>query len=200
MYDWRTLSDPERAKLLKSRKAELHPWHAPPRFDYKGKTKFIVTASCYEHQHIIGISPERMAECEDALLEVCNQHCTDVFAWCVLPNHYHVSIETNDVRNFQSELGKFHGRTSFRWNGEDEMRGRKVWYRSFERPMESERHFYVSLNYIHNNPVKHGYVDRWQEWPFSSAREFLKKVGRDEAMRFWREYPVLDYGKEWDAN
>jgi len=41
-------------------------------------------------------------------------------------------------------------------------------------------------------------TDRWQDWPFSSAREYLAAVGRAEAERLWREYPVLDYGKGWD--
>jgi putative transposase len=34
--------------------------------------------------------------------------------------------------------------------------------------------------------------------PFSSAQQFLESVGREEAERVWREYPVLDYGRGWD--
>lgn len=200
MYDWRQIPDSERQKLLKRRKTERQPWHAPPHFDYKDRSKFIVTAACFNHEHIIGASPERMAECKEELLKVCGEFCDELCAWCILPNHYHVLIETKDINKFQAGLGKFHGRTSFKWNGEDQMRGRKVWYRSFERPLESERHFKVTLNYIHNNPVKHGYVRKWQDWIYSSAQQFLEKVGREEASKIWRGYPVLDYGKEWDAS
>ncbi len=64
--------------------------------------------------------------------------------------------------------------------------------------MRSERHFWATLNYVHNNPVRHGYVERCQDWPFSSAREFLEQMGRKEAERIWREYPVLNYGEGWD--
>jgi putative transposase len=54
------------------------------------------------------------------------------------------------------------------------------------------------LNYIHNNPVHHGVAERWQDWIFSSANSFLEKLGRAAAIKIWREYPVLDYGKDWD--
>ena len=43
-----------------------------------------------------------------------------------------------------------------------------------------------------------GYVERWTDWPFSSAADYLGAVGKEEAERRWREFPVLDYGKGWD--
>jgi putative transposase len=54
------------------------------------------------------------------------------------------------------------------------------------------------MNYVHHNPVHHGYVKYWEEWPFSSARPYLDEVGKAEASRIWREFPLLDYGKGWD--
>ena len=54
------------------------------------------------------------------------------------------------------------------------------------------------IYYIHNNPVRHGYVKKWQEWPFSSAPEYLAAVGREQATAWWQEYPLLDYGAGWD--
>jgi putative transposase len=65
-------------------------------------------------------------------------------------------------------------------------------------PMKSERHFFATLNYVHNNPVHHGCVQHWQDWPWSSAAEFLEKMGYEKAKEIWRRYPVLDYGKNWD--
>jgi putative transposase len=91
-----------------------------------------------------------------------------------------------------------HGRTSFDWNGEDSARGRKVWFNCVETAMKSERHFRATLNYVHHNPVHHGYVRYWHEWPFSSASAFLSGVGREQAEKWWHEFPLLDYGKHWD--
>ena len=57
-----------------------------------------------------------------------------------------------------------------------------------------------SAIYIHHNPVKHGYVDDWKDWAHSSAAEYLERIGRERALEIWREYPVLDYGREWDPD
>lgn len=64
--------------------------------------------------------------------------------------------------------------------------------------MRSDRHFYTTINYIHNNPVKHGYVDKWSEWPYSTFHWYLEKKGRAWLVDLWREYPVLNYGEKWD--
>ena len=198
MYNWRKMSDSDRDHVVKERKIRRFPWHAPPHFDYEGDLRFIITAACYEHKPIIGSSKERMAECESKLIEICQY--VKLFAWCILPNHYHLLIQTNAIKDFLASIGKFHGSSSHQWNGQDNSRGRKVWFRAVERSMRSERHFLASLNYIHHNPVKHGYVSKWQDWPFSSASEYLEKVGTAKASEIWREYPILDYGKEWDID
>jgi putative transposase len=198
MYDWRRLSEHDRQFLLNQRIARGFPWHAPPHFKYEGERRFLITAACYDHKPIIGATSERMASCESDLLEICSEKATEVFAWCVLPNHYHLLLQTPVIEDLLKSIGKFHGSSSYNWNGEDDSRGRKVWFKSVERSMRSERHYYATLNYVNNNAVKHGYVSRWQDWPYSSAAQYLEKVGVDEAIRIWRAYPVLDYGKDWD--
>ncbi len=34
--------------------------------------------------------------------------------------------------------------------------------------VRDERDFANHVQYIHNNPVKHGYVERPEDWPYSS--------------------------------
>ncbi len=83
-------------------------------------------------------------------------------------------------------------------NLEDGQRKRKVWYRCQDRIMRSDSHYYTTLNYIHNNPVKHGYVSSWSDWPFSSFAWYSQTSGRDWLDDLWNLYPVLDYGAVWD--
>ena len=68
--------------------------------------RFIVSAACYEHRPLIGHSGGRIAEFETALLEMCNGFGVLVFAWCILPNHYHILIETDDIVGFRLALLK----------------------------------------------------------------------------------------------
>lgn len=64
--------------------------------------------------------------------------------------------------------------------------------------MKSERHFWASLLYVLHNPVKHGYVEQWQDWPFCSAAAWLEETGREKAERMWRQFPIDGFGEKWD--
>src|SRR5687767_11705213 len=132
MYNWRKLSETDREYVLNERKARRFPWHAPPHFKYEGKKDFLITAACFEHKHIIGKLPERMSGCESDLRELCADNASKLYAWAILPNHYHLLLNTESIDAVLAALGKYHGRSSYLWNGEDQSRGRKVWFRSVE--------------------------------------------------------------------
>ncbi len=133
-----------------------------------------------------------------AWLDVLKASTSEIVAWCVLPNHYHALIEAPIIAKVLFELGRLHGRFSLAWNQEEGTQGRKNFHRAVERTIRSNGHFMATLNYVHHNPVRHGHVDKWTDWPWSSARTFLERVGREEAETIWKEYPVLDYGEGWD--
>ena len=197
MYNWRKMTPEQRDYVLELRKLERRPWHGPPH-RIGETTLYHVTAANYEHKAIIGTNPERLAEFENKLLDSVSSQDGSILAWCLLPNHYHILLDTPNVLNVLAGLGRLHGSTSHGWNLEDKTVGRTCWHRAVERGMRTERHYWVTLNYIHHNPVHHGYVSRWQEWPFSSAAKYLENVGADVARQRWQEYPLLDYGKGWD--
>lgn len=58
--------------------------------------------------------------------------------------------------------------------------------------IESEDTLQVKIEYIHNNPVKAGLVDRPEQWEFSSARNYiLDGHSVIEVMTDWA-MPVLE--------
>jgi putative transposase len=197
MYLWRQWTPEQREEALGHRQRNHLPWHGPPHYE-NDEGLYMITAACYEHKPVIGFSMSRIAAFECELLQSLEGLVDVVFAWNVLPNHYHLLLQAPDLKELLKELGVLHGRTSYRWNVEQECQGRKVWHRAAETAMKSERHFWATMNYILHNAVHHGYVKTWQEWPFSSAAKYLEDIGREEAERRWREYPVLDYDKDWD--
>jgi len=163
-----------------------------------GCRHYHVTAACYEHRPLIGETIERMSQFAADWLTVLDAHSTEINAWAVLPNHYHALVLTDCVLPLLQALGKFHGRTSHQWNGEDNARGRQVWCKAVETAMKSQSHYHGTVNYVHHNPVKHGYVKKWTEWPWSSAAAYLDSLGEAEAALLWKKYPVDDYGRGWD--
>ena len=197
-YRWRKVSPVQREEWLALRKARGSPWHSPPHRPNYGRNRFHVTAACYEHRPYIGHSPERMDGFTHELLAVLHAGSTQIFAWCVLPNHYHALVEAPDILGLLRGLGRLHGRMSFMWNGEESTRGRQVFFRVVERAMRSDRHFWATLNYVHHNPVHHLYTCDWSEWPWSSAPEFMAVTSAAEVQRIWDDYPILDYGRGWD--
>lgn len=197
MYNWRKMTAKQRVNMLASRKAHKLPWHGPPH-QMADRTLYHLSAANFEHKPIIGQSIDRMIEFEVELLATLSQASVEVLAWCVLSNHYHVLVKSTHILDTLKRLGQLHGRSSFRWNHADNRHGRQCWYRCTDRAMRTERHKWATLNYVHHNPVHHKYVRQWQDWPFSSALRYLEDIGYETAMKRWKSYPLLDYGKGWD--
>lgn len=50
-----------------------------------------------------------------------------------------------------------------------------IWQRRFwEHTIVDEMDFKTHIDYVHYNPVKHGYVKRVADWPWSSFMRFVK--------------------------
>lgn len=197
MYRWRKLSPEQREETLARRRLQKNPWHSPPHHK-EGKGCYLITSTCYEHQPVIGVTEERMESFSKDLLKLLGKHASRLDAWVVLPNHYHALVLTDSCPELLHALGRLHGRSSRFWNQEDDMAGRKVWFNTIERAISSDAHHITAIHYIHHNPVKHGHASRWDEWRWSSATEYLARLGREEAERRWKEYPLLNFGKGWD--
>ena len=186
----------QRKEVVAQRQRDKQPWHALPHRVSEDQT-YILTGTCRDHHSFLG--DERRLEWEEKLLDLLKSQGAEVFAWCILPNHYHL-LTRLDLTVFHSAIGKLHNGTSTQWNREDRTPGRRVWHSYCDRSIRSERHFYVSMNYIHANPVKHGHVQRAQDWTTSSFHHYLEHWGREALQQMWRDYPVLDYGKNWDRD
>ncbi len=89
--------------------------------------------------------------------------------WCIMPNHIHVLIMTNDLFPL-SEI--IHSWKSFIASRANRILGRsgKFWMSDyFDRYIRNDQHFHSTIDYIRNNPVKAKLVGDAGEWPWSSA-------------------------------
>ncbi len=56
-----------------------------------------------------------------------------------------------------------------------ENRGFQLWQRRYwEHTVRDEADYRLHVDYIHYNPVKHGYVANAVDWPFSSLHRFIR--------------------------
>jgi putative transposase len=66
----------------------------------------------------------------------------------------------------------------------------------WDRIIRDEKDYWTKFNYIHYNPVKHGYVALPEDWAFSSYDRFLKEKGGAWMDDCWGSYPVFSYDFE----
>ncbi len=196
MYEYRKMTPEQQIDLVQQRLALGYPPHSPPRFARKGDT-YLLTAACYEHYPFM-ISEERRVELLDKLFEHLITAGHEIDGWVVLPNHYHLLVWLATLEGLNRIFGLIHGGLSRKWNLEDNTLGRKMWEGFTDRAMRSERHYYTTLNYIHYNPVKHGYVSSPYDWTRSSVHWYRKQFKRQWLRDLWCDYPVRQYGKGWD--
>ncbi|MDZ8241265.1 MAG: hypothetical protein RMZ69_29605 [Nostoc sp. ChiQUE01a] len=63
-----------------------------------------------------------------------------IYAWVVLPNHYHLLIQVVNFDVLSDLFRRTHGTLSRQWNIEDNITKRKIWYSWSDRAIRSERH------------------------------------------------------------
>jgi putative transposase len=196
MYEYRKMTPEEQLAVLAERKANGYPLHSPPHF--KGiPGAYLITAACYEHRRVFD-TPDLLSLLADELLASLSKANLPYHAWIFLPNHYHLLLEMPDLALVSNPLRKAHSRIATKANIIQGKPGRRVWYRYSDRLIRDERHYWTTVNYIHYNPIKHGYVELMSEWPWSSIHVFGDTIGVEELQRVWRAYPIKDYGKGWD--
>ena len=54
-----------------------------------------------------------------------------------------------------------------------------------EKLIQSEAMMFEKINYIHQNPVKRGYIEEAEHWRYSSARDYKGIEGLLKVERLW---------------
>jgi putative transposase len=137
-----------------------------------------VTAATY-HKTPLFQGEERLSMLEELLLEQLESFGWQVQAWAVFPNHYHfVGLSPESGSNLKRLTQRVHGISATQLNRLDGSSGRQVWYRYWDTRITFERSYLARLAYVHNNAVRHGVVQRPEEWKWCSAEWFRLRAHR----------------------
>jgi len=197
-YEYRKLSLSERDQLVEFRRQQGYPLHSPPH-PFREAGTYLITAANFEHAPIMAF-PERRTEFQVILLKGFEEIRAEIVGWVVLPNHYHILANIESLDLVSDVVRYIHGSTSREWNLQDSLTGkRKVWYRFSDRLMRDEIHSNQTLNYIHHNPIKHGYVEDVYDWSWSSLIMYTEEKGKEWLSENWDMHtPPSDFGNDWD--
>ncbi len=124
-----------------------------------------------------------------------------LYAWCIMTNHVHLIIGTND-RSMEGILRDMKSFTSRKLketiigNAEESRKKWILWmmkqtgnknrnnlewqlWQQHNHPIELSNEQLISqrLDYLHNNPVKAGFVQNPEDWLYSSAGDYCGRKG-----------------------
>jgi len=137
----------------------------------------MVTAGTYlKRPHLK--SRKRLRHFCDLFIAGAEKHGWKLQAWAVLSNHYHFVAHTPDdgKQSLSTWLGDLHRDTAVFLNQLDATPGRQVWHNYFDTPLTYQKSYYARLNYVQNNPVKHGLVHSATDYDWCSASWFKKNT------------------------
>ena len=149
--------------------------HNPPHL-FVANALYMLTGSIYEKAHRMELS-QRKAQWRDAFYEAARIYRWQIIAWVVLHNHYHAIVQSpDDADNLSKFINSYHKFTARKWNNEDGLNGRKVWWNYWDTCIRSESDYYNRLRYVFWNPVKHRLVERPEEYDFSNYGAYLNQT------------------------
>lgn len=123
-----------------------------------------------------------------AWMDTCNRFPFETLAICLLPDHLHCiwqlpegdsnySIRWKEIKGlftkgYLEKIGPGKERNRSR-----QMRNEAaIWQRRFwEHTIQDDQDLAAHLDYIHYNPVKHGYVNRPADWNWSSFLRYVRQ-------------------------
>ncbi len=126
----------------------------------------------------------------------------NIFAWVLMTNHIHllVSTETGPLENVLRDFKKYTAKSLLKEIEDNPQESRKNWllwmfhragirhsakqtyqlWQPHNHPLEVSpkgEKMYSFIRYIHYNPVKAGFVEKEEEYWYSSARDFAGEKG-----------------------
>ncbi len=151
----------------------------------KGGTYFF-TVVTYRRQRFFTLPDCRLA-LRNAIVRTKRDYPFSIEAWVLLADHLHCiwTMPENDSY-FSKRWGlikaTFSKQTKAelhqeKWMNESKRKHREttIWQRRFwEHRIRDEEDYVAHVDYIHFNPVKHGYVDQVREWPYSTFHRFVR--------------------------
>ena len=164
--------------------------HRPPHL-YMDASWYFVTASTVNKEHIL-LTDEHFNLWVVTFKELISEFKMEMAAWAAMPNHCHLLFKPNRAEELGRFMKRLNGSTARKLNLLDNMQGRKVWYSYWDRCMRSEHDFWTRFNYIHFNPVKHGYVDDPKDWEFSSYSFYVRNDENNWLDEKLSEFPLSD--------
>ena len=126
------------------------------------------------------------------LSEYAQQANTEIWAYCLMPNHVHLVMVPDREDGLRAALGEAHRHYTRHINSRQKWRGH-LWQERFHSFLMDEDYLLATVRYVERNPVAARLCELAGQWPWSSARAHLR--GQDDDLV--RAKPMLDRISDW---
>ncbi len=142
----------------------------------------------------------------DLLLESLRYLMNDglkIYAYVILENHMHLVVQSNQLDKDIARFKSFTAKSLIRYLDENNIKTileQLAFYKKAHKDdrvyqfwqegvhpewIQNEAMMQQKVEYIHQNPVKRGYVDEAEHWRYSSARNYAGLPGLLEVCKQW---------------
>jgi putative transposase len=109
------------------------------------------------------------ADFRNHLLRVAGRYRWTIHAYCLMPNHYHLLIETQEA-NLSAGMHAVNARYARMFNAAHERVGHVFQQRFHAQAIVGDEHLLEAMRYIALNPVRAGFAKTPGAWRWSSHR------------------------------
>lgn len=194
-------ADPNVPTELKGQYTEFEVWHLLQGSSRMTRMARIVVPT-YPH-HVVQRGNRRQPTffCDDdyrTYIELMSKFCrragTQVWAYCLMPNHVHFVMVPSHTDGLRKALGEAHRRYTLAINSREDWRGH-LWQERFHSSPMDEAYLLAAVRYVERNPVTARLCSRPQDWRWSSAAAHL--LGQSDGLVNVR--PMLSRIKNWSV-
>ncbi|MBV1877956.1 MAG: transposase [Pseudomonadales bacterium] len=126
-----------------------------------------------------------------------------VYDYVILENHMHLVVQSEQLDVDMARFKSFTAKQLIRYldrNNVSQILQQLAFYKKVHKDdrayqfwqegihpewIQNDEMMKQKIEYIHQNPVKHGYVDLAEHWRYSSARNYLGQAGLIEVCTRW---------------
>ena len=156
---------------------------------------YFITAKILDNQPLLQ-SEARKELFFDVLVNKCIENNVDLFVWVICDDHYHFMIHSDHEFDLGYIMNRIHSVSATLLNKIDNTPGRQVWYQYWDSWLRDEESFWLRFNYIHWNPIKHGYAENiieLEKYDYCSFSLWKEVLGKEAIELFFEQYPIEDF-------
>ncbi|MBC8204647.1 MAG: transposase [FCB group bacterium] len=132
-----------------------------------------------------------------------SQEGVKLYAYIILENHIHLIAQSGDLSQDIARFKSYTAKFVIQWLAENNVKiilDQMAFYKKAHKGdriyqfwqegvhpewIQTEQMMRQKIEYINNNPVERGYVDRPEHWRYSSARNYLGMEGLLDVCMKW---------------